>query len=174
MRKDILTLGGWFALTFSSAWVGSRFLPDTWYAQLKKPFWNPPNWVFAPVWTTLYTLMAIAAWLVGKQGGLKKNPLSLVLFVLQLALNAAWSWLFFGKHRPDVAVVELGALWTSIAATLVSFLRIKPLAGMLMLPYLAWVSFAGVLNLAIWRLNSGRAQSHGAAQTWTARLGVVE
>lgn len=138
------------ALTFGAAVVGSQFGPGPWFEALQKPDWNPPNWVFAPVWTALYAMMAVAAWLVWRGGG-RRGPI--VLFLLQLALNAAWSWLFFGLHRPDLALADIVLLWLAIVATLVAFARVSGGAAALMVPYLAWVSFATVLNASIWRLN---------------------
>jgi translocator protein len=150
----ILGAVGWLALIFGAAWVGSRFLPDEWYQQLSKPDWNPPNWLFAPVWTVLYILMAISAWLVWRRYGIAGAVVPLALFVLQLILNAAWTWLFFGLHRPGTALIDIMVLWVVIVATLISFWRLEPLAGVLLLPYLAWVTFASVLNWTILRLNS--------------------
>ena len=123
----------------------------TWYAGLIKPDFNPPNWLFAPVWTTLYILMAIAAWRVWRLTGWK-SPEMTVWFV-QLALNAIWTPLFFGAHLLLLALVEIALLWLAIAATLVLFWRRDRIAGLLFVPYLAWVSFASTLNWAIWQLN---------------------
>jgi tryptophan-rich sensory protein len=144
-----------FALTFAAAGIGSiATTPNlpTWYAGLAKPTWNPPNWIFGPVWTALYISMAVAAWLVWRQGGLWQWPLA--LFSIQLALNAAWSWLFFGFHLPGAAFIEVVALFVAIAATTIAFCNKSMAAGILMLPYLGWVAFATVLNFTIWRLNS--------------------
>ena len=148
----------WLALTFGAAWLGARFRPGAWYRHLAKPTWNPPNSIFAPVWTVLYLLMAIAAWLVWKRAGVADALLPLTLFLVQLLLNAAWSWLFFGLHRPDAALIDIVVLWVLILATLLAFWSREPLAGVLLLPYLAWVSFATALNWAIWRMN--REHSH--------------
>lgn len=137
----------------ATAAVGGSFRPGDWYAALNKPPWNPPNGVFAPVWTTLYLMMAVAAWLAWTRAGWRRARAGLIMFATQLGLNAAWSWLFFGLHRPDLAFLELGLLWAAILATMVLFWRVQRSAGWLLLPYLAWVSFAGALNLAIWRLN---------------------
>ncbi len=137
---------------FTAAFVGSRWLPDEWFKKLNKPSWNPPNWLFAPVWTILYALMAIAAWRVWEQAGLSAAPL-LALFIVQLIMNAAWTWLFFGRHRLDRAYADIVVLWILIAATLIGFWQVNPLAGLLLAPYLAWVTFASFLNLTIWRLN---------------------
>lgn len=124
-----------------------------WYATLEKPAWNPPSWVFGPVWTTLYLLMAIAAWLVWTRSGLADARGALTLFAIQLALNVAWSFIFFGARRPGWALLELVVLWCAILATLLAFRRHSEAAGWLLVPYLAWVTFAGVLNATIWRLN---------------------
>jgi translocator protein len=122
----------------------------TWYAGLAKPSFNPPNWIFAPVWTALYVLMAIAAWLVWRRGN-ARPPLT--LFGVQLALNSAWSLLFFGLHRVDLALVDIVLLLAAIVATARAFHPRSAVAALLLVPYLAWVSFATVLNFAIWRLN---------------------
>ncbi len=126
---------------------------DGWYRTLTKPTWNPPASVFGPVWTTLYVLMAVAAWLVWKPAGFQAAAIPLTLFGGQLVLNVAWSWIFFGMHQPGWAFVEIVILWLAIAATTWAFFRRSPLAGWLLVPYLAWVSFAVVLNFTIWRLN---------------------
>ena len=151
--QAILGAVGWLALTFGAAWLGSRFLPDEWYKRLTKPTWNPPNWIFAPVWTVLYLLMAAAAWLVWRRYGITGAVLPLVLFVVQLLLNAAWTWSFFGLHRPGAALIDIVVLWVTLLTTLILFWRLEPLAGILLAPYLAWVSFATALNWAIWRMN---------------------
>ncbi len=124
-----------------------------WYAQLVKPSWNPPDWVFGPVWTTLYVLMAIAAWLVWRQAGFKSAKVPLAFFGLQLVLNSLWSVLFFGLQRPGLAAIEILLLWIAIVVTVVSFWRRSRWAGWLLVPYLAWVSYAITLNVAIWQLN---------------------
>ena len=126
---------------------------DAWYKTIEKPSFNPPDWIFGPVWTTLYVLMGIAAWLVWKRAGLKAAALPLGLFALQLLLNTAWSWIFFNMHLIGWAAVEIVLLWLAILATTVAFFKNSKLAGWLMVPYLAWVSFACVLNFALWRLN---------------------
>jgi len=143
-------LVGWLVLCFGAAAVGARFKPGAWYAALRKPSWTPPGWLFAPVWTLLYAMMAVAAWLVWRQTGFSGE---VGLFGVQLALNAAWSWLFFGLHRPAIAFADILAMWVAILATLVAFWAVRPLAGWLLVPYLAWVSFASALNGAVWRLN---------------------
>ena len=125
-----------------------------WYAALHKPSWNPPPWVFGPAWTFLYITMAVAAWVVWREGGWKAQRRALGLFIVQWFLNALWTPLFFGAHLPGVAFGEIVLLWLAIAATLVAFWRVKKAAGLLLVPYLAWVSFAAALNFTIWRLNS--------------------
>lgn len=143
-------------LCFSAAGLGSLWtFPSlgNWYAALNKPSWNPPNSVFGPVWTTLYTLMAFAAWLVWRQRERTAVVLPLALFGGQLILNAAWSGLFFSMHRPDLAFAEILLLWLMILATAIAFWRVHRIASFLLLPYLAWVAFAAVLNGTIWQLN---------------------
>ena len=144
---------GWFVLCFAAAGAGSIFVPGTWYQTLVKPPWTPPSWLFGPVWTVLYGMMAAAAWLVWKRYGVSGAGVPLAAFVAQLALNVAWSWLFFGLHRPGLAFAEIVLLWLAILATLVLFWNAERLAGVLLVPYLAWVSFAAVLNFALWRMN---------------------
>ena len=126
---------------------------DGWYRTLAKPAWNPPDAVFGPVWTTLFILMAIAAWLIWRPEGFKVAAMPLTLFAMQLVLNVSWSWIFFGMHQPGWAFVEIVALWLAIVATTAAFFRCSKLGGCLLVPYLAWVSFAAVLNFTIWRLN---------------------
>jgi len=124
-----------------------------WYASLLKPAWNPPAWVFGPAWTVLYVSMAVAAWLVWREGGWKAQRPALGLFLVQWLLNALWTPLFFGMHRTGLAFAEIIALWLALAVTLVVFWRVRMAAGVLLVPYLAWVSFAAFLNFTIWRLN---------------------
>ena len=153
--RNMLGFAGWVALSFAAAWVGSRFMPGEWYAALAKPAWNPPNWIFAPVWTVLYLLMGVAAWLVWRQAGFGGASAALSLFVVQLVLNALWSYLFFGLQRLDLALVDIVVLWGTILAVAVLFWGANRLAGALLVPYLAWVGFATVLNFVLWRLNKG-------------------
>ncbi len=128
---------------------------DTWYRTLAKPAWNPPDRIFGPVWTTLYLMMAVSGWLVWRRGGWKAASLPLALFVTQLLLNVAWSWIFFGLHQPGWAFLEILLLWLAIAITMAFFFRRSLAAGWLLAPYLAWVSFAAMLNFAIWQMNQG-------------------
>ena len=144
----------WLVLCFIAPALGSVAGPGDWYAQLQKPPWNPPGWVFGPVWTVLYASMAVAVWMIWRRGGFRVQRLPLVLFLTQLALNALWTPLFFGLHRPDLALVDILLLWLAIVATLVAFARVHRGAAALLAPYLAWVSFATFLNFTIWRLNS--------------------
>jgi translocator protein len=146
----------WIVVCFAAAGIGGAVTTPkigTWYATLVKPTWNPPNWIFGPVWSTLYFFMAIAAWMVWRQGGFVSAKLSLTLFGIQLILNVLWSCIFFGLQMPGLAFVEVHLLWASIAVVMVTFWQRSMIAGILFFPYLAWVSFASVLNFAIWRLN---------------------
>ncbi|MDH3444131.1 MAG: tryptophan-rich sensory protein [Deltaproteobacteria bacterium] len=154
-QKQILGLVGWLVASFAASAVGAvaSIQAKSFYSQLAQPDWAPPPEVFGPVWTVLYALMGIAAWLVWRSGGFRANRQALTLFLLQLAFNALWSWLFFAWHRGVLALVDVIVLWTLIAATLVSFWRVRPLAGALLIPYLLWVSFAAALNFCLWQLN---------------------
>jgi len=139
---------------FAVAGIGSfATTPEipTWYAKLKKPSWNPPNWLFGPVWTTLYAAMAVAAWLVWKRAGWQ---VALTLFAIQLALNLAWSFIFFRFHNPGWAFAEIVLLWIAIAATAISFAPVSKVAAVLFVPYLVWVTYAAALNFSIWKLNN--------------------
>ena len=149
-----LVLLAFLLLCAAVATTGILFQPGTWYATLAKPEWTPPNWLFPPAWTSLYVMIAVAGWLVWRAAGLRRAVMPFVLYALQLVLNAAWSWLFFGLHRMDVGFFDIVALWLAILATLVAFYRVDRVAGLLLVPYLLWVSFAAALNLAIWQLNA--------------------
>jgi tryptophan-rich sensory protein len=154
--KPILGLIIWIAVSFCAGLIGSRFTGPavaSWYADTNKPAWTPPAVVFGPVWSALYLMMGMAAWLVWRKAGLSGASTAMVLFGLQLIGNAAWSWIFFGLHRFDLAFFEIVILWALILATLIAFWRHDTRAGLLLLPYLAWVSYASALNSAIWRLN---------------------
>lgn len=132
---------------------GAAFPPGEWYRQLAKPPFNPPAWIFGPVWTLLYILMGVSAWLVWRRPGLPAARYPLLLFAVQLTLNGAWSWIFFGFHRTGLALIDILLLWAAIAATLLSFWRIRKTAAVLFIPYLLWVTFAVYLNASLWRLN---------------------
>jgi tryptophan-rich sensory protein len=151
--RSWLAFAGWLALCFGAAAFGTLFAPGEWYAQLRKPSWNPPSWVFGPVWTVLYVMMAMSAWLVWRRGGFAANARPLGLFLLQLLFNALWSWLFFGLKNPALALLDIVLLWAGIMATMISFLRVRRSAGLLLVPYLAWVTFATVLNAVLWQMN---------------------
>jgi len=151
--RSALALAGWLALSFAAAAAGGFFLPGEWYAGLQKPSWNPPNWIFGPVWTALYTIMAIAAWLIWKRGGFAGQHVALSLFLAQLLFNALWSPLFFGLRQPALAFADILLLWLTLLGTVAAFWKVRPLAGALLVPYLAWVTFASALNFALWRLN---------------------
>ena len=147
---------GWLALCFAVGVAGSIFAGraiPTWYAALVKPPLNPPNHVFGPVWSVLYTLMAISAWIVWKTRPSSCRRRGLRLFLVQLALNFLWTWIFFGAHQMLTAFADLVALWAAILLTLLTFKKMSTTAAWLLVPYLAWVTFAGYLNFAIWRLN---------------------
>ena len=142
---------------FAAAGIGGAVTTPkigSWYATLVKPSWNPPNWIFGPVWSALCCCMAVAAWLVWRQEGFASDKLPLILFGVQLVLNVLWSCIFFGLEMPGVAFAEVLLLWAPIAATMVLFWQRSMIAGILFVPYLAWVSFASVLNFTIWRLNA--------------------
>jgi tryptophan-rich sensory protein len=148
----VLALIGWLVVTYVAAAAGALASRDAapFYSALLRPGWAPPPTVFGPVWSLLYTLMGIAAWLAWRAGASRGV---LGLYLLQLALNALWSWLFFGVHRGAAAFADIVVLAVFIVATLAGFWRVRPLAGALLLPYLGWVLFAAALNHAVWRLN---------------------
>lgn len=154
-QSQLLGLIGWFVATFAASIVGAiaSVQATSFYQELVQPSWAPPSSVFGPVWTVLYALMAIAAWLVWRTGGFRANRRALLLFIAQLVANALWSWLFFAWHRGWWAFVDIVVLWVLIVATLVAFWRVRILAGVLLVPYLLWVSFAMALNFSVWRLN---------------------
>jgi benzodiazapine receptor len=151
--RQILALVGWLAVCFAASTTAVFVSTGGWYAVLLKPSWNPPAWLFGPAWSLLYVLMAVAAWLVWREGGWKTQQRQLRLFLLHWLLNALWTPLFFGMHQLGPAFAEIIILWLVLAATLISFWGVRKIAGVLLVPYLAWVSFAAALNFAIWRLN---------------------
>lgn len=155
MKGHWLSLLGWMALCFAAAGVGGLAGPDSWYRAIDKPPWNPPDWVFGPVWTVLYVMMGVAAWLVWRERASAAVTIPLGLFLIQLILNSLWSWVFFRWHQPGWALVELVALWMTVLLTVLAFRSVRPLAGALLVPYLLWVTFAGVLNASIWLRNRG-------------------
>ena len=151
--RQVLGLAGWLALCFAASATAVFVSTGDWYSQLRKPSWTPPSWLFGPAWTLLYTMMAVAAWLVWRCGGWPAQKRPLGLFLLQWFLNALWTPLFFGLHQTGLALADILALWTALAMTLAAFWGVRSLAGWLLVPYLAWVSFATALNGAIWWLN---------------------
>ena len=153
--RSIIALLVCFVLTFVAAGFGGLASAQSgaFYAQLERPSWAPPAWVFGPVWTGLYIMIALAGWLAWSTRGAGGTALPTALFVLQLAANGLWTWLFFAWRLGLWSFVEIVVLWALIAATIVAFWQVRPLAGALLLPYLAWVSFAAALNHALWRLN---------------------
>lgn len=141
------------AIAYGAAAFGAQFGTGAWYEALAKPPFNPPNWVFGPVWSLLYTGMAVAAWLVWRRRAAHDVALPLALYGFQLLLNAIWSWLFFGMHRMDIAFADILLLDGVVLATLLRFWHIHRAAGALFIPYLAWISFASLLNFSLWWLN---------------------
>ena len=154
-REQIVGLVGWLIVSFIAAAIGgaASIQAGPFYTDLVRPDWAPPASIFGPVWTVLYVLMGIAAWLVWRVDGFRAARLALTLFLVQLALNALWSWLFFGLHRGALAFADILLLWVLLLATLIAFWRIRPLAGALLAPYLLWVTFASALNYTVWQLN---------------------
>lgn len=157
LGSHLLGLCGWLALVIVAAAVGGLASAEApaFYAALDRPAWAPPAWVFGPVWSVLYLLMGIAAWLVWRIGGWRAALVPLTLFVVQLAFNALWSWVFFTWRSGLWSVIEILVLWLLIVITLVCFWRRHPWAALLLLPYLAWVSFASVLAWTLWQRNPG-------------------
>jgi tryptophan-rich sensory protein len=155
--RQLLGLLGWLVLTFAAAAVGAWASADAgaFYTQLARPEWAPPGWLFAPAWSVLYTLMALAAWTVWRRHGFTGSRAALTVYVLQLAANALWTWLFFVWHQGAMACAEILLLWCLIVATIVLFRRLSLLAAAMLLPYLAWVTFAAALTFATWTLNPG-------------------
>ena len=151
--KSFAALLGWIALTFSAALTGILVQPAEYYALLAKPAWSPPAWLFGPVWTLLYLMMAVAAWLVWREGGWREQRGPLALYLVQLALNALWTPVFFGLRQPGLALVVIVLLGAAIVLTGRAFRPVSRLASGLLVPYLVWVVFAAALNFAIWRLN---------------------
>jgi benzodiazapine receptor len=154
-RRQLIGFVGWLVLTFATATIGAiaSASAGAFYAELILPAWAPPGWVFGPVWTVLYILMAVSAWLVWRERGFSGARGALLLFIAQLGANALWSWLFFAWRLGGFAFAEVLLLWFLIAMTVFGFWRLKRFAAALLLPYLAWVAFASALNFAIWRLN---------------------
>ena len=151
--RSLAALAGWLILTYSASATAVIIADNGWYARLAKPTWDPPGWIFGPVWAVLYAMMAVAAWRVWRYGGWAKQKVALSLFVVQWALYALWTPRFFGLHQPGWALAEILVLLAAILATIRAFWRVDRPAGFLLLSYAVWVSFATVLNWTIWRLN---------------------
>jgi tryptophan-rich sensory protein len=156
MMKRALGLAAWLVATLAAGGVGAIASASaaSFYGQLSQPSWAPPAWLFGPVWSVLYVLMGIAAWLVWRDHGFRGAATALKLFVTQLFANALWTWLFFFWHQGALSVAEILILWLLIAATILAFWRLHKPAAILLVPYLAWVSFATALTISLWQLNS--------------------
>lgn len=154
---DALGLLGWLVLAFSAAAVGgfASASAGDFYRELARPSWAPPGWLFGPVWSLLYVLMGISAWLVWRARGFAGAKSALILFIVQLAANALWTWLFFVWRQGAMAFGEILLLWLLILGTIGMFWPLNKVAATLLMPYLAWVSFASALTFTIWRLNPG-------------------
>ena len=151
--KKWASLVGWIALSLGAGIFGSQFQPGTWYEALNRPPWTPPNWLFGPVWTTLYVLMGVAAWRIWVRRSEEGTGWALGLFVAQLVLNALWSWIFFGLHLTGFAAIEIVILLVAIILTTITFWKTDRPAGLLLVPYIVWVSYASALNISIWMRN---------------------
>lgn len=151
--KNILSLLAWIAVCGLAGIFAAQFEPGTWYEMLQKPSWTPPNWVFPIAWPILYILMGTSAWLIWKMESVSLSDYEFKWFFLQLGLNAIWSWLFFGKQYIATGLAEIFLLWIAIAFTLLLFWKKNRTAGLLLIPYLLWISYASALNFAIWQLN---------------------
>ena len=154
-KQKFLGLAAWLVVSFVASAVGAvaTIRASEFYSELMQPAWAPPAAVFGPVWTVLYALMGIAAWLVWQSGGLQKQRVAIGFFLAQLAVNALWSWLFFAWSLGALAFIDILFLIALVVATIVCFWRVRPLAGLLLVPYLLWISFAAALNYSIWHLN---------------------
>lgn len=157
LSRQAIGLFGWLVLAFAAAAIGAlaSVQAGAFYLDLVRPAWAPPSWLFGPVWSVLYLFMGVAAWLVWRTQGRTARRTALFVFVIQLVANALWTWLFFVWHQGALAFAEILLLWALILVTIVMFARISKLAAALLLPYLAWVSFASALNFSLWRLNPG-------------------
>lgn len=153
-KRDWIGLVVFLAVCYLVAAIGSLFTTPAipgWYATLPRPSWTPPSWVFGPVWTLLYTLMAIAAWLVWRRRNVTAVTVPITLFAVQLGLNLAWTLIFFGRRQVGLGLFDIVLLWVAILATIIAFWRVSRAAAGLMIPYLLWVSYAATLNYGIWR-----------------------
>jgi tryptophan-rich sensory protein len=155
LQKQSLGLAGWLAASFAAGGIGAIASASAgeFYGQLSQPSWAPPAWLFGPVWSVLYILIGVAAWLVWRKHGFSGAATALWLFCIQLLANALWTWLFFVWHLGALSLAEILVLWLLIAATIFAFWPLQRLAALMLLPYLAWVSFALALTFSLWRLN---------------------
>lgn len=155
VSKQILGVMGWLLVSFLAAAIGAAASADapSFYRELVRPNWAPPAWLFGPVWTMLYALMAMAAWLIWRTRSFGGARFALALFSVQLAVNALWSWIFFVWHSGKWATIEIVFLWVLVLTTMIQFWRISVTAGALLVPYLLWVTYASALAFTLWRLN---------------------
>ncbi|MCE2882148.1 MAG: tryptophan-rich sensory protein [Planctomycetaceae bacterium] len=152
--RSALACAGFVLLSMCAALAAAFWPVDAWYASIAKPSWNPPNWVFGPVWTTLYIMIGVAAWRLWRTGALARDRATLAVLVAQWVLNFAWSGFFFGMRAPGAALVEIICLLALIAVLIVRAWRHDRVAAALLVPYILWVAFATALNAALWRLNA--------------------
>jgi benzodiazapine receptor len=155
LRTQALGLAGWLAASFITGGIGAfaSARAAAFYGQLDQPSWAPPAWLFGPVWSVLYVLMGISAWLVWRRHGWRGASTALKLFLAQLGANALWTWLFFAWRQGALSLAEIVLLWLLIAATMITFWRLHRVAALLLVPYLVWVTFAAALTFSLWRLN---------------------
>lgn len=153
-----IALAVFVAINFAAASSGGAFRLGAWYAALNKPGWTPPNWAFPVVWSVIFLFNIVAGWLVWETAATRALP-ALIVYAGSLAINAAWSWLFFGRKRMDLALIDVAALWLSIASVILMFAPISPLAAAIVGPYLAWVTIASFLNLRMIQLNPAARQA---------------
>jgi translocator protein len=151
--SSIAALISFVGACFLAATTAAAFRAGDWYEHLAKPSWRPPNWLFPPAWAVLYLSIAVSGWLIWRTAGFSDAVVPLGIYLVQLVLNAAWSPIFFGMRRPDLAFIEIVMLWLSVVASIVAFHSVNAAAAWLLLPYLAWVTFAAALNFTVWRLN---------------------
>ncbi|MBJ6979913.1 TspO/MBR family protein [Luteimonas sp. MC1895] len=156
-KQQVVGLLAWLAVTGVAAFAGSMASrrSQDFYGLLEQPAWAPPPEVFGPVWTVLYILMAVAAWLVWRVGGFERARTALTLYLVQLVVNALWSWLFFAWQMGGAALADIALMWVLVAATMLAFWKHSRVAALMLLPYLAWISFAAMLNLKLWQANPG-------------------
>lgn len=155
VAKQFLGLAGWLSASFIAGGIGGLASVNAagFYGALVQPTWAPPAWLFGPVWSVLFVLMGVSAWLVWREHGFRGASAALKLYAAQLIANALWTWLFFGWRQGALALTEIAVLWLLIAGTIVMFWRLNRVAALMLVPYLAWVSFAAALNFSLWRLN---------------------